>query len=89
MLCLIEREILQTMNSKSTRRFSILALALASFLAVGCDRKESNPDSVVPPSSDVKPETVYSVADAMDLAQLNDETVSYTVRGKIKSYTNY
>lgn len=77
------------MNSKSTRRFSILALALASFLAVGCDRKESNPDSVVPPSSDVKPETVYSVADAMDLAQLNDETVSYTVRGKIKSYTNY
>ena len=77
------------MNSKSTRRFSILALALASFLVVGCDMKESIPDSIVPPTSDVKPETIYSVADAMDLAQLNDESISYTVRGKIKSYTNY
>lgn len=75
------------MNSKSTRRFSILALALASFLAVGCDIKESIP--VPPTSSDVTPETIYSVADAMDLAQLNDESVSYTVKGKIKSYTNY
>ena len=78
------------MNSKSTRRFSIFALALASFLAVGCDTKESASDTIVPPTTgDVKPETVYSVADAMDLARLNDETVSYTVKGKIKSYTNY
>lgn len=75
------------MNSKSTRRISILALALASFLVVGCDPKESIP--VPPTSSDVTPETIYSVADAMDLAQLNDESISYTVRGKIKSYTNY
>lgn len=78
------------MNFKSTRRFSILALALASFLAVGCDNKlPSIPDSIVPPTSDVKPETIYSVADAMDLAKLNDESISYTVKGKIKSYTNY
>ncbi len=88
------------MNNKKTRRLSILTLALTSLLIAGCDGK---PDTSAPatdtsaPSTDTAdtskeaPETIYTVADAMDLAALGGEnsTSSYCVKGVIKSFTNY
>ncbi len=81
------------MKSRKSRRWSVVALAVVSFLAVGC----SNDSSTSAPTTDTEsgatsestvPEVVLSVSDAIDIASLGEEK-EYSVRGQIKSFTNY